>query len=57
MLATILGVDFDVDSSWDEKKEIYRISGKIVHSQNITQAAVGQAGFWTTTVAAAVFIL
>lgn len=57
MLATILGVDFDVDSSWDEKKEIYRISGKIVKSMNITQSAIGKKGVWTTTVAAAVLIL
>src|SRR6202046_5743383 len=28
MLATTLGVDFDRDKSWDEKKEIYRISNK-----------------------------
>lgn len=58
MLATILGVpDLDVDASWDEKKEHYRISGKIVNSMNITQSAVGKKGLWTTTVAAAVFIL
>lgn len=57
MLATILGVDFDIDSSWDEKKEIYRISGKIVRSTNCTQSAIGKRGLWTTTLAAAVFIL
>jgi len=27
--------------SWDEKKEIYRISNKIVRTSNITQSAVG----------------
>ncbi len=58
MLGTILGVgDIDVDASWNEKKEHYRISGKIVKSRNITQSAVGKKGLWTTTVAAAVFIL
>ena len=39
MLATTLGIDFDVDKSYDEKKEIWRISGKIVRSTNITQSA------------------
>ena len=58
MLATTLGVDFDPDAAWDEKKEIYRISGKIVRTQSITQSTIGQRnGLWTTVVAAAVLIL
>ncbi|MBI4583687.1 MAG: arginine decarboxylase, pyruvoyl-dependent [Planctomycetes bacterium] len=57
MLATILGVEFDVDASWDKKKEIYRISNKIVRSMNITQSAIGKKDVWTTTIAAAVLVL
>ena len=58
MLATTLDVEFDPDKSWDEKKEIYRISNKIVRTSNITQSAVGDTrGKWTTTIAAAVLIL
>jgi arginine decarboxylase len=58
MLATTLDVEFDPDKSWDEKKEIYRISNKIVRTSNITQSAVGdKRGKWTTTIAAAVLIL
>ena len=57
MLATTLDVDFDPDKSWDEKKEIYRISNKIVRTANITQSAVGdKRGLWTTTIAAAILI-
>jgi hypothetical protein len=41
MLATTLNVEFDSDRSWDEKKEIYRISNKIVRTANVTQSAVG----------------
>ena len=41
MLATTLNVEFDPDLSWDEKKEVYRISNKIVRTMNITQSAVG----------------
>jgi len=55
MLATILGVSFDPDASWDEKKEIWKISNKIVRTRNITQSAVGKRGLWTTVFAAAVF--
>ena len=58
MLATTLGVDFDPDTSWDEKKEIYKISNKIVRTLNVTQSAVGdKKQLWTTVVAGAVFIL
>ncbi len=30
MLATILGVDFDPNASYDERKDIWRVSDKIV---------------------------
>lgn len=57
MLATTLDVDFDPEKSWDEKKEIYRISNKIVRTANVTQSAVGdKKGLWTTTLAAAILI-
>jgi arginine decarboxylase len=57
MLATTLDVEFDPDKSWDEKKEVYRLSNKIVRTANITQSAVGdKAGRWTTTIAAAILI-
>jgi arginine decarboxylase len=57
MLATTLNVEFDPDKSWDEKKEIYRISNKIVRTLNMTQSAVGdKRGLWTTVIAAAVLI-
>jgi arginine decarboxylase len=57
MLATTLNVEFDPDKSWDEKKEVYRLSNQIVRTQNVTQTAVGdKKGLWTTVVAAAVLV-
>jgi arginine decarboxylase len=57
MLATTLDVDFDPDKSWDEKKQIYRLSNKIVRTANITQSAVGdKRGLWTTVISAAILI-
>jgi len=41
MLATTLNVSSNSDRSWDEKKEIIRISNKIVRTANVTQSAVG----------------
>ena len=57
MLATISGVDFDPETSYDERKELWKISGEIYRSMNSTQSAVGdKRGWWTTVVAAAVLI-
>jgi arginine decarboxylase len=57
MLATILGVDFDPNSGYDERKDIWRVSDKIVTTRNVTQSAIGdREGLWTTVVAAAVFV-
>lgn len=57
MLATTLGLQFDPEASWDKKKEIWKISGQIVKTANITQSAIGSGkDLWTTVVAAAVLI-
>lgn len=57
MLATTLGVPFDPDISYDERKELWKISTKIVKTMNITQTAIGDKyGLWTTVLAAAVLI-
>ncbi len=57
MLASTLGIEFDEDKSWDEQKEVYRISDKVVRTTNITQSAIiGSSGNYTTVVAAAVFL-
>lgn len=58
MLATTLGIEFDPETAWDERKQLYRASGKIIKTTNICQSAEGQkSGLWTTTIAAAVFII
>lgn len=57
MLATTLGVDFDPDKHYDERKEEYKMSGKIVTSRSITQSAeADKDGMWTCVVAAAVLL-
>ena len=56
MLATVLGVDFDPNTSYDERKDLWRLSNKIVTTRNVTQSAIGDRdGLWTSVVAAAVF--
>lgn len=58
MLAQVQGVEFDPDASWDEKRELWKIDGRIVRTRNVTQTARGdKQGRWTTVVAAAVLIL
>ncbi|HUK79042.1 MAG TPA: pyruvoyl-dependent arginine decarboxylase [Nitrososphaerales archaeon] len=56
MLASTLGLDFDINTSWDEREQVFKSSGKIIKTANITQSAVAQKGQWTTVVAAAVFV-
>ena len=58
MLASSLGIPFDIDKDWDEKRQQWTISGKIYKTKNITQTAKGdKKGRWTTVFAAAVLIL
>ena len=58
MLATTLGIDFDPDKAYDERKEIYRMSGKIINTRATVQTAEGDKnGLWTTVIAAAVMLL
>jgi arginine decarboxylase len=57
MLATTLGIEFNPDTAWDEREQLFKMSGKIVRTSNITQSAIGNKdGLWTTVFAAAVFI-
>jgi arginine decarboxylase len=57
MLATTMGIQFDPETAWDERKQIFKTSGMIIKTANITQSASGDKnGLWTTTIAAAVFV-
>ena len=58
MLASSLGISFDIDKSWNEKRQSWTISGQIYKTKNITQTAKGNKdGKWTTVFAAAVLII
>lgn len=58
MLATTMGIPFDPETAWDERKQLFKTSGLIIKTTNITQSAAGnKKGLWTTVIAAAVFIL
>ncbi|MCL5011381.1 MAG: arginine decarboxylase, pyruvoyl-dependent [Candidatus Marsarchaeota archaeon] len=58
MLASTLGIEFDVNSAWNEKEHIFKMSEKIVKTMNINQSAIcDKNGLWTTVVTAAVFII
>jgi arginine decarboxylase len=58
MLASSLGIPFDIDKSWDEKRQQWNISGEIYKTANVTQTAIGdKQGRWTTVFAAAVLLV
>ncbi len=57
MLATTLGIEFNPESAGDEKEKVFKMSGKIVYTSDITQTVEGNKnGLWTTVVAAAIFV-
>lgn len=57
MLATVLGVEFNPDSSWDEKRELWKIADLITLTKSITASATGHKdGLWTTVIAASVLL-
>jgi len=57
MLASTLGIEFDPDKDYDERREMYRMSGRIVRTRSLTQSAEGDKdGRWTTVVTAAVLL-
>ncbi|MHC4186926.1 MAG: pyruvoyl-dependent arginine decarboxylase [Planctomycetota bacterium] len=56
MLGTTLGLEVDPDKAWREKEQVYKSTGLIIRSSNVTQTARGQKDLWTTTVALAVFL-
>ena len=57
MLATTLGVEFNSDTAWEEREQVYKASGQIFKTTSITQSCEGHKdGMWTTVIAAAVFL-
>lgn len=57
MLASTLGVDFNPDEAWNEKEQVFKMSGKIVNTLNFTQSARGDKnGLWTTVLSAAILL-
>ena len=58
MLATTLGIEFDPNANYDEKREVFKMGGKIVETKSITAfATVQDEDEWASVVAAAIFIL
>lgn len=56
MLATTLGVPFDPDQAWDQRKEQWLLSGEIVKTTHISSTAEAQDdGRWVTAVSAVIF--
>ncbi len=56
MLASTLGVEFDETANWDEKEQVFKISGEIIRTFNVTQSAVISTKGYTTVLASAVFL-
>ena len=57
MLATTLGIEFNPDTAWEEREQIYKASGHIFKTTHQCQSAEGNKdAMWTTVISSAVFI-
>ena len=57
MLATTLGIEFDLERAWDEREQVYKASGKILKTTHLCQSAEGsKMGLWTTVISAAILL-
>lgn len=57
MLATTLGISFDANKDYNERREQYMMGGEIVDSTSITMAVTAApGGVWTTVISAAILI-
>ena len=57
MLATTLGINFDANKDYNERREQYMMGGEIVDSTSITMAVTAApGGVWTTVISAAILI-
>lgn len=57
MLATTLGIEFNSDTAWEEREQVYKASGQIFRTTSVCQSCEGHKdGLWTTVIAAAVLV-
>ena len=57
MLATTLGIEFNPEQAWEEREQIYKASGQVFKTTNISQSAEGNKdGLWTTVITVAILL-
>ena len=57
MLATTLGIDFDAETAWSNRDQVFKMEKRILKTRNVVQSAEGSpSGVWSTVVALGVFV-
>ncbi len=60
MLASTLGIPFNPEAAWDERKQVFEMANFLVETQSMSETALGyhekDVKKWTTVVAAAVLV-
>jgi arginine decarboxylase len=57
MLATTLGINFDPETAWNEREQVFKMEKTMLKTRNVVQSAEGHPkGLWGTVVALGVFI-
>ena len=57
MLATTLGMEFELESKWEVPKGGYSLNGRELSTKGVAASALGQHGYWSTVIASAVFVI
>lgn len=56
MLGKTLGIEFDPDSAWSEKDQVFKASDRIFKTKAIAKSARGKRDVWTTVIVTAIFL-
>jgi arginine decarboxylase len=57
MLASTLGIEFDPETAWSERDQVFKMDKRLLKTRHVVQSAEGNAkGQWSTVVALGVFI-
>lgn len=58
MLATTMGIPFNPEKAWNERKQEYKARSHVFKTRSVCQSAEGnKSGGWTTVIAAAMLLI
>lgn len=57
MLATTLGIDFNPETAWNEREQVFKMERSVLRTRHVVKSAEGDPkGLWSTVVALGIFL-